>query len=62
LQGGRGSIVGTVVGALIVAVLTNGLRVTAVPQEWQSVVVGCVILVAVYIDMLRRKGAWRQAT
>ncbi|GGM44715.1 ABC transporter permease [Dactylosporangium sucinum] len=57
LQGGRGSIAGTVVGALIVAVLTNGLRVTAVPQEWQSVVVGCVILVAVYVDMLRRKRA-----
>jgi len=57
LQGGRGSIVGTVVGSLIVAVLTNGLRVTAVPQEWQSVVVGCVILVAVYVDMLRRKRA-----
>ena len=56
LQGGKGSIVGTVVGSLIVAVLTNGLRVTAVPQEWQSVVVGCVILVAVYVDMLRRKG------
>jgi ribose transport system permease protein len=55
LQGGKGSIVGTVVGALIVAVLTNGLRVTAVPQEWQSVVVGLVILVAVYLDMLRRR-------
>ena len=57
LQGGKGSIIGTVIGALIVAVLTNGLRVTAVPQEWQSVVVGCVILAAVYLDMLRRKGA-----
>jgi len=57
LQGGRGSIIGTVVGALIVAVLTNGLRVTEVPQEWQSVVVGLVILVAVYFDMLRRRGA-----
>lgn len=56
LQGGKGSIVGTVVGSLIVAVLTNGLRVTEVPQEWQSVVVGCVILVAVYVDMLRRRG------
>jgi ribose transport system permease protein len=55
LQGGRGSIIGTVVGSLIVAVLTNGLRVTAVPQEWQSVVIGCVIVVAVYVDMLRRK-------
>ncbi|WP_275424049.1 ABC transporter permease [Virgisporangium aurantiacum] len=57
LQGGKGSILGTVIGSLIVAVLTNGLRVTAVPQEWQSVVVGCVILVAVYVDILRRKGA-----
>jgi ribose transport system permease protein len=57
LQGGRGSIVGTVVGTMIVAVLTNGLRVTSVPQEWQAVAVGCVILVAVYVDMLRRKGA-----
>lgn len=56
LQGGKGSIVGTVVGSLIVAVLTNGLRVTEVPQEWQSVVVGCVILVAVYVDILRKKG------
>jgi ribose transport system permease protein len=55
LQGGRGSMVGTVVGALIVAVLTNGLRVTEVPQEWQSVVIGLVILVAVYLDMLRRR-------
>jgi len=57
LQGGKGSIAGTMIGALIVAVLTNGLRVTAVPQEWQSVVVGCVILVAVYMDILRRKRA-----
>jgi ribose transport system permease protein len=47
--------VGTVIGTLIVAVLTNGLRIIAVPQEWQSVVIGCVILVAVYLDMLRRR-------
>ena len=57
LQGGRGSIVGTVVGSFIVEVLTNGLRITEVPQEWQSVVVGCVIVVAVYLDMLRRRRA-----
>jgi ribose transport system permease protein len=56
LQGGKGSIVGTVIGALIMAVLTNGLRIVSVPQEWQSVAVGCVILIAVYLDMLRRKG------
>jgi ribose transport system permease protein len=57
LQGGKGSIIGTVIGALIMAVLTNGLRIISVPQEWQSVAVGLVILVAVYLDMLRRRTA-----
>jgi ribose transport system permease protein len=57
LQGGKGSIIGTVIGALIMAVLTNGLRIISVPQEWQSVAVGVVILVAVYVDMLRRRRA-----
>ena len=33
----------------------NGLRITEVPQEWQSVVVGCVIIVAVYLDLVRRR-------
>lgn len=55
LAGGKGSIVGTVIGALIMAVLTNGLRIVSVPQEWQSVAVGIVILIAVYIDMTRRR-------
>ncbi|GAA3634696.1 ABC transporter permease [Microbacterium awajiense] len=57
LAGGKGSIVGTVIGALIMAVLTNGLRIISVPQEWQSIAVGIVILVAVYLDMLRRRAA-----
>lgn len=57
LAGGRGSIVGTVIGALIMTVLTNGLRMMSIPQEWQNVAVGVVILVAVYLDMLRRKRA-----
>lgn len=55
LAGGKGSIIGTVIGALIMAVLTNGLRIISVPQEWQSVAVGIVILVAVYLDMIRRR-------
>ncbi|GAP59280.1 ribose transport system permease protein RbsC [Arthrobacter sp. Hiyo1] len=55
LAGGKGSIVGTVIGALIMSVLTNGLRIISVPQEWQNVAIGVVILVAVYLDMLRRK-------
>ncbi|MCK0470493.1 ABC transporter permease [Halalkalibacter sp. APA_J-10(15)] len=55
LSGGKGTIVGTVIGALIMSVLTNGLRILSVPQEWQTVVVGCVIILAVYADNLRRK-------
>jgi ribose transport system permease protein len=54
LQGGKGSIVGTIIGALIMGVLVNGLRIMSIPQEWQTVVVGVVILVAVYTDILRR--------
>jgi ribose transport system permease protein len=57
LSGGKGTIIGTVIGALIMSVLTNGLRILSVPQEWQTVVVGFVILLAVYADILRRKKA-----
>jgi len=55
LSGGKGTILGTVIGALIMSVLTNGLRILSVPQEWQTVVVGVVILCAVYTDILRRR-------
>lgn len=57
LSGGKGSITGTVIGAMIMAVLTNGLRIISVPQEWQQVVVGLVILLAVYFDQARKKKA-----
>jgi len=55
LSGGRGTIVGTMIGALIMSVLTNGLRIMSIPQEWQTVVIGAVILLAVYADNLRRR-------
>lgn len=55
LSGGKGTILGTVIGALIMSVLTNGLRIMSVPQEWQTVVVGVVILFAVFADVLRNK-------
>lgn len=57
LSGGKGSMVGTVIGALVIAILNNGLQLINVPQEWQNVVLGCVILFAVYMDIVRRKGA-----
>ncbi len=57
LAGGRGTIMGTLIGALIMAVLTNGLRVLSVAQEWQTVVTGAIIILAVYADMTRKKKA-----
>lgn len=56
LSGGEGSILGTVIGAFVISVLTNGLRILAVPQEWQMVVTGAIIIVAVFLDMMRRRG------
>jgi ribose transport system permease protein len=57
LAGGKGSIVGTVIGTLIISVLNNGLQILSIPQEWQNVILGCVILVAVYADMIRKRRA-----
>ena len=39
-RGGKGSIVGTVIGALIISVLNNGLQIMSIPQEWQNVILG----------------------
>jgi len=55
LSGGTGTILGTIIGAFIMSVLTNGLRIMSVAQEWQTVVTGVIIILAVYIDIIRRK-------
>jgi len=55
LSGGSGTIVGTIIGAFIMSVLTNGLRIMSVAQEWQIVVTGLIIILAVYADILRRR-------
>ncbi len=55
LSGGEGSILGTVIGAFVISILTNGLRILSVPQEWQMVVTGGIVVLAVYLDILRRK-------
>ncbi|MDR1955319.1 MAG: ABC transporter permease [Treponema sp.] len=55
LSGGEGGILGTVIGAFIITVLTNGLRILSVPQEWQMVVTGLIVIGAVYLDIARRK-------
>lgn len=55
LAGGRGTILGTVIGAFIMSVLTNGLRVMGVQEEWKIVVTGIIIIVAVLVDLTLRK-------
>ncbi len=55
LSGGRGTVLGTVLGALTIGVLNNGLILLDVSPFWQQVVKGAVILMAVIIDMTNRK-------
>jgi len=54
LSGGEGSILGTVIGAFVISTLSNGLRIMSVPQEWQIVITGLIVIGAVYLDILRR--------
>jgi ribose transport system permease protein len=57
LFGGVGTVLGSAVGAFIPTVLQNGLVIKAVQPFWQEVVVGAAIILAVYIDQLRRRRA-----
>lgn len=55
LSGGEGTILGTIIGAFIISTLTNGLRILSVPQEWQTVITGGIVILAVYLDIIRRR-------
>lgn len=55
LFGGRGGIGGTVVGALILAVLRNGCDLRNISEHWQRFVVGLMTIAAVFYDRLRRR-------
>ena len=55
LAGGQGRIFGTLIGALIIGVIRNGMNLTGVEAHMQSVVYGVVILIAVLVDRLRAR-------
>jgi ribose transport system permease protein len=55
LSGGEGTILGTIIGALIMGVLKNGLNLMNVSQFWQQVAMGIVVIGAVYLDIVRRR-------
>jgi fructose transport system permease protein len=55
LFGGRGAVLGTLIGALIVGVFRNGLQLAGVPVTWQGFAIGLLVLVAVSLDQWIRK-------
>jgi ribose transport system permease protein len=54
-SGGVGTISGTIVGALIIGVLSNGMNLLVIPYYYQLIIKGVVILAAVYADSVRKK-------
>jgi fructose transport system permease protein len=57
LFGGRGSLIGTLIGVLIVGVLRNGLTLIGIDPLWQDLVTGVLVITAVALDQLSR---WRR--
>jgi ribose transport system permease protein len=55
LRGGQGSIIGTILGALLLVVLQNAIGLANVNAYWQRVIVGFVVLLAVLVDLFRRR-------
>ena len=54
LFGGRGGLIGTLIGALIVGVLRNGLTLAGIDPLWQDLITGILVIVAVALDQLTR--------
>ncbi len=61
-MGGSGSVWGTLIGAMIMAVLRNGLNLLGVSADLQVVAIGAVIIGAVYVDVLRRQAEKKAKT
>jgi ribose transport system permease protein len=60
LAGGQGRVLGTLIGAFIIAVIRNGMNLTGVEPYTQKVVLGLVILGAVLLDMVKQRREGRR--
>ena len=57
MSGGEGSVLGAICGAFVVAILRNGLNLNGINSFWQQVILGVIIVIAVYVDTLRTRKA-----
>ncbi|MBN1220890.1 MAG: GAF domain-containing protein [Anaerolineae bacterium] len=55
LQGGTGGVWGTLLGVLIMTVVKNGLVMLDIPYQWHGIIIGSIILLAIFFDMERRR-------
>jgi ribose/xylose/arabinose/galactoside ABC-type transport system permease subunit len=55
LNGGQGKVVGTVIGALLMAVISNGLTILNVDPYWQSIIIGLIIIFAVMLSSFQKR-------
>ena len=55
MSGGSGTIAGTILGVFIMSILQTGLPKVGLQANYQQIIIGVVLLVAVYIDVLKNK-------
>jgi ribose transport system permease protein len=55
LSGGKGSLIGTFIGGLLLATLNNGMVMLNIPSYWQSVIIGVVLVFAVSFDVIKNR-------
>jgi ribose transport system permease protein len=62
LEGGRGTVIGTLVGLLLLGIISNGLVLENISSFWQPVIIGTILILALVLNELRRRAALRVAS